>query len=178
MYPTKWNGGGSETVCGGGSTAVNSRNFRGLLKFIINQYDIQTITDLGCGDGNIYKGFDFEGADYLGYDIEDRSTNPLRTKVLDIVNSPYRKSDLIICRDVMIHLPSDMCARILESAARAAPYLLASTFLCSSNENRISEPSFGYSELNLALDPFFLGDPLLITNEHYNNKYIGFWKLK
>lgn len=178
MYPTKWNGGGSETVCGGGSTQTNSRNFRGLLRFIINQYDIHTITDLGCGDGNIYKGFDFEDTDYLGYDIEDRPTNPLTTKVLDIVNTHYRKSDLIICRDVMIHLPSAMCVRILESAARAAPYLLASTFLCSSNENRITEPSFGYSELNLALQPFSLGDPILLTNEHYNNKYIGLWKLK
>ena len=178
MYPSKWNGGGAETSCGGGSTTANSRNFRNMLTHIINFYDIHTITDLGCGDGNIYKDFDFCGADYLGYDVVDRNENPLPTKRLDIVNSPYRRSDLFICRDVMIHLPTDMCLRIVESAARFGRHLLASTFLCSSNNNRITKPSFGYSELNLSLTPFFLDDPILMTNEHYNNKYIGFWKLR
>jgi hypothetical protein len=176
-YPSKWNGGGSETSCGGGSTAEKSRNFRQILQLVIQSYNIKSITDLGCGDGNIYKNFYFFDVDYLGYDIIERKENPLPTEVLDIVHDPYRKSDLFICRDVMIHLPNCMCRNILESAARFGRYLLASTFHCSSNENRITEPSFGYSEINLSIDPFCLGEPLLIINEHYNNKYIGFWKL-
>lgn len=178
QYPTKWNGGGSETVCGGGSTTKMSSNFRKVLRKILKKFDVKIINDLGCGDGNIYKEVDLSNVDYLGYDIEDRSANHLPTTILDIVNSKYREADLTICRDVMLHLPNEMCESILANARQSSRLLLASTFLCSSNKERISSPSFGYSEINLSIEPFNLKEPLLLSSEHYNNKYIGLWSLE
>lgn len=181
-FPTKWNGGGDETVCGNGSRYKNSHNFRKILKQILARKDIniKTITDLGCGDGNIYKNFNIGNIDYLGYDIVPRGNHPFKTEIKNICdpNEEFRSTDLFICRDVMFHLPNEMCLEILRKVKIFGHYLLATTFSCQNNLNRHDSPSFGFIEINLEIEPFFLGSPIFKLQEYAKNLFIGLWEVK
>ena len=174
-YPSKWNGGGAETECGGGSKFENSVRFREFLIKILKKYKVKTVTDLGCGDNNVLREVDFSEIDYLGYDCVPRNSF-LPTEVRDIVIASYRKSDLLICRDVMIHLPNEMCESIIENARNASKLILASTFTHCNNFERMNEPSFGFAPINLVDKPFNLK---LVdrAREHHVNKYIGLFEL-
>lgn len=180
IFPTTWSGGGTETVCGRGSKYQNSKNFRSILKRILTDYCIESITDLGCGDGNIYKGLDLSNYNYLGYDIVERPTHPYKTEIKNIcdLSSEFRKSDLFICRDVMFHLPNELCLNIITNFRKTGPFklLLATTFKNISNKDRIKEPSQGFSPINLEVDPFDLGPPSSCWKD-YNEVYLGVWSI-
>ena len=179
-FPTTWSGGGTETVCGRGSKHENSCNFRKFLKKLLTDYCIESITDLGCGDGNIYRGLDLSEYNYIGYDIVERPTHPYKTEVKNIcdTSSVFANADLFICRDVMFHLPNELCLNIISNIRKTNPFklLLATTFKEVSNLNRIEEPSQGFSPINLEVDPFDLGLAHSYAKD-YNNVYLGLWSL-
>lgn len=180
-FPNRWSGGGAETVCGRGSKYENSHNFRKFLKKLLADCCIESITDLGCGDGNIYRGLDLSEYNYIGYDIVERPTHPYKTEVKNICDSSeeFKKSDLFVCRDVMFHLPNDLCLKLINNIKKNCEFslLLATTFPnISTNENRIKEPSQGFSPISLSIEPFNLKEPRLLSKD-YGDVYLGLWIL-
>jgi hypothetical protein len=134
---------------------------------------------------------DLKGVDYVGYDIYERANwaelrqRGYRLDVLDITENETRAADLLICRDVFIHLPNDMILPTLERFRRSASLLPTTSYTSDpslsegefSNFKRMNEPSLHHRKLDLTLPPFNLGQPLVRIPEDSPNKYIGLWDM-
>ena len=170
----------SGTVCGWGSEIEHTKNIRDELPEVIKSYNIKTINDAGCGDLSWISTINLSEVDYLGYDLVPRELwdKQLKCQKLDITEETMRQADLILCRDVFIHLPNDLIIKSIEKFRQSSKYLFSTTFMEASNGGRISEPSITYSKLDLTEPPFSLGDPLLCIGEDYENKFSCLWRIK
>ena len=165
------------TVCGWGSELRHTWNIREALPMIINGCGFNSVNDAGCGDLNWISKVDLGRVDYRGYDLNNYPTWNDKCEVLDIVQQPMRKADLIICRDVLIHLPNEMVLQALANFRRSSTWLLTTSFTEATNQFRTEEPTLRYHPINLTIYPFGLGQPVLIVPEDYPGKYMGLWRI-
>lgn len=186
---------GEETVCGWGSTLAHTNGIRQELPRILNKYAILDMNDAGCGDLHWIQHVSLQriGVDYHGYDLFERDTWPyLKAKGwklsrLDIISQDMPYADLVMCRDVFIHLPNNLILIALERMKKNHKFLLATNFTSPGetdkdyafdNEHRTTGISMKHSKIDLRLPPFNLGEPLEIVVEDYPYKTTSLWKLK
>lgn len=184
-FSKSWSSGG-ETPCGQGSRIDSTVEIRLALPHIIKQFDIKTINDAGCGDFHwierLKSWFKHNGIDYLGYDIKDRKRRIFPFQELELTSEVMRKADLVICRDVLIHLCNTLVEeffkRLKESKSK---YLLATSFDGIDNKDRAPELMGvvgGFQRINLQSEPFNLGEPLMRIEEPKFKRYMGLWEIK
>jgi hypothetical protein len=191
VFSQGWPGQAPDTVCGWGSSEPHTQLVRKGLATILENYDVRTFNDAGCGDLAWMSTMDLGGIDYVGYDAHERGTWPeLRRRgyhleVADITADELRPADLLICRDVFIHLPTAVIRAALERFRRSCRFLLTTSYTSDpsvdggefSNFSRIAEPSLRHAKLDLTLPPFDLGQPIERIAEDAPNKYLGLWDL-
>jgi len=157
----------TETLCGSGSTLDNTIDIREWLPTIIADYHIHTMLDAGCGDLHWIRHVDLGDVMYTGWDISaSDATNPTfphelhgPVNLLTVDTVPTR--DLILCRDLLIHLPNEAITVLLDKfRASGSRYLL--TTWCPSADNQDDCPLdggqrwLGYFDrvINLEAHPF------------------------
>lgn len=191
VFSRGWPDQAPDTVCGWGSSEPHTQLVRKGLLTVLETHRVRTLNDAGCGDLAWMSTVDLRGVDYVGYDVHERDTwaelrrHGYRLEVLDITAQELRPADLLICRDVFIHLPNDMILPALERFRRSAPLLLTTGYTSDptleggefSNFARMEEPSLRHAKLDLTLPPFGLGEPLERIPENSPNKYLGLWDL-
>ena len=192
IFSRGWPGQASDTACGWGSSEQHTRIVRTKVAEILHAYHVRTLNDAGCGDLAWMSMMDLEAIDYVGYDIYERASwadlrqRGYRLDILDIAANESRPADLVICRDVFIHLPNDMILPTLERFRRSASLLLTTSYTSDHNESemefsnfkRMNEPSLRHRKLDLTLPPFNLGQPLVHIPEDSPNKYLGLWDIR
>ena len=134
------------------------------------------------------------GVHYQGYDIVPDLVSDLRSRfpgksfdLLDATEQIPQKADLILCRDLFVHLTTDQIHRALRNfESSGSKYLLATTFIDLSVNAELVVPRLGvgWRPLNLAIEPFNLGEPIECINEdtdegggRYRDKALGLWKI-
>jgi 2-polyprenyl-3-methyl-5-hydroxy-6-metoxy-1,4-benzoquinol methylase len=180
-----------ETASGPGSAVVNTRQLIFFFPHLLHHFSIKSITDLACGDFNWQKELPLDNCDYLGYDIVNEiikinrtlyTTPQIHFEKRNLLNGNFRKSDLLICRDVMVHLNYVQIQQLLlHTMSSGSKYLLATTFPFETNVDSVTGT---WRPLNLEAKPFYLPKPLLLINEtpflghhDYPQRFIGLWKL-
>jgi hypothetical protein len=191
VFSRGWPDQAPDTVCGWGSSEPHTQLVRKGLMTILDTHRVSTLNDAGCGDLAWMRTLDLEGVSYVGYDVHERATWPelrkagYRLEVVDITCEDLRPADLLICRDVFIHLPNDMILPALERFRRSCRLLLTTSYTSDpalergafSNFERMSGPSLSHAKLDLSLPPFGLGEPMDRIPENSPNKYLGLWDL-
>jgi hypothetical protein len=191
VFSQGWPGQAEDTVCGWGSSEPHTQLVRKGLSTILDTYGVRTFNDAGCGDLAWMSTLDLAGVDYTGYDAHERATWPdlrrrgYRLEVADIAADELRPADLLICRDVFIHLPNHIVQAALDRFRRSCRLLLTTSYISDptlagggfSNFARMAEPSLRHAKLDLSLAPFDLGEPLERIPESSPNKYLGLWNL-
>lgn len=85
------------------------------LQDFFKTHKIKSIVDCGCGDWQFSKNIDFSGISYKGFDVADFviSQNNAKYKKENVNFFLYNgdfstlpSADLIICKDVLQHLPN------------------------------------------------------------------------
>ena len=102
----------------GGNSGAGSYNklaeFKAeIINAFVEKNNIQTVIELGCGDGNQLKYFRFPA--YIGFDISDfilekcrkQFANDKNKQFLNMSDISYQKSDLTLSLDVIYHLVED-----------------------------------------------------------------------
>lgn len=179
-----------ETGCGAGSKIASTKAVRGWLPVVFAKLGINRVVDAPCGDFNWMARTDLSGVDYVGYDFDpvhvfaarqrDSVPSSFRPKskqieCLDILNKPLGKSDAIICRDFLQHLPNVDATRMIDRIQDSgAKYLLATSHTNLKNTN-IARPG-DFRPLNLTLHPFNLPWPLECVDD--SGRLFGLWKLR
>ena len=106
----KW--GDKYSFSGTGSNLNQTKIIIKELKNIIKKYKIKSILDIPCGDFYWMKEFDFQDLNYIGADIVSELVNEnikkfkksnVNFQIVDLLIDKIPDSDLIFCRDCLVH---------------------------------------------------------------------------
>lgn len=160
--------GHADSVSGHGSSLEKTRGVRERLPEILRKYEVRSVLDVPCGDFHWLKELDLTGISYTGGDI----VQPLVRRAQRLYGGPGRrfitldasadtvpKADLIICRDLLIHLPLATGMQVLQNLRASGSGLLLTTSYVFEGENR-DIPVGGWRPINLEMPPFSLPPPL------------------
>jgi len=184
---------GIESVSGFGSFIRNARETMMFLEKIIRKYEIRSITDIPCGDWNWMQHIALSNIDYIGYDIIEElivinnlkfSKPNINFEVLDILSAIPRKSDLLICRDLLFHLSLEQQAAAIENIrASGSTYLMTTTFPWIEKNKELTKEElavqWGWRMINVEKPPFNCGDPIdrALENGNCHNREQRLYKL-
>ncbi|MBU3584096.1 glycosyltransferase [Polynucleobacter sp. 15G-AUS-farblos] len=178
---------------GEGSDLIQTFKIRESLPKVLSSLNVKTIIDAPCGDWFWMKEVNLDMVDYIGIDIVpdliERNTNQfqksnIRFQCLDIANENLPSSDLIFCRDCLVHLSYDDAKKIISNFKKSgAKYLLTTSFV-ERNSNKDLGSGF-WRPLNLELKPFNFPKPILKINENcteaagkFSDKSLCLWSLQ
>jgi hypothetical protein len=117
---------------GYGSTKSATKHYRKFLKSFIGEHHIKTVTELGCGDFQLMRHVDLTEITYTGYDvassvveqnIQKFAKSNLTFKTISTY-SDMEKAELLICKDVLQHLPLSEINAIISQCFTNFNYVL------------------------------------------------------
>lgn len=135
-FTSSWiNADNFESRSGAGSIFKNTRNISSELPKIIDQYNITSMLDAGCGDWNWMRHLNLN-CSYVGAEIVeplikflDRKYSSKDVKFIhsDIIIDKMDYYDLVMARDVLVHLPDIGIMKFLENYLTSkSKYLMVS----------------------------------------------------
>jgi 2-polyprenyl-3-methyl-5-hydroxy-6-metoxy-1,4-benzoquinol methylase len=171
-----------ESVSGEGSTLKCSDMYLSFLKQFVTNNDIKNILDLGCGDFNLMKHFNYEDIKYVGVDLVNElikknniNYGKHNIKFLNRMIHNYEfeeKYDLIICKDVLQHWSIENVITFLKLIKNYKYCLLINDF-----KNDKYKAPIGFKIFNAdIIDGWYT--PIDLSIEPYNVKgeYIFEWQ--
>jgi hypothetical protein len=173
-----------ESKSGTGSNLKATMQVRNQLQILLPRLQIKNIVDLGCGDFNWMKEIDLSGINYVGLDIVQDiihenthySSSNISFRTSNIVQNPIDKFDLVILRDVMVHLTFETCYHLLNNIIKSkSKYLYVTSFLNDRVNTDLVQNGHQWRSLSLQNAPFNFPLPLdiIIENcEEANGKYM------
>jgi hypothetical protein len=161
--------GDTTTKSGPGSNLKNTHNLIEELQKIIKNYNIKKILDIPCGDFFWFKQINVHGIDYKGGDIVKSLIKNNQKKYgckninffsIDIRKDKLPEADLLICRDLFIHLSNkDILETIKNIRNSSINYVLLTTYKKITENTDI--PTGKFRPINLFLPPFNFDIPIL-----------------
>jgi SAM-dependent methyltransferase len=159
--------GNFETHSGAGSTLRATRSLRPWLADTLKRLGIQSLLDAGCGDA-VWIAELAEGlALYIGADVVDAQIDINRQvhrgrlnmlfKEADITRDVLPRTDMILCRDTLTHLPDADVQKALACFRRSGARYLLATHVPGAAAKEIEMG--GWRAIDLAGPPFSLGNP-------------------
>jgi len=171
-----------ESASGNGSTLENTKEIREALPGLLKRHGIKSMVDVPCGDWNWMSCVNLHGVKYLGLDVVPRLIRDNRRnypgipfQVFNVVVDVPIKSDLILCRDLLFHLPDLMAVDAIKNMKRSGTkWLLATSFPNhTKNESIPNSKKVGWRKVNLSLPPFNLPKPVEFIQENDSSACLG-----
>ena len=110
---------------------------------LFEKYEIDSISDAGCGDANLFRYMDIDWIEYFGTDCVPsmiatnkksfKNKENMQFSVVDSVRGELPAADIIISRDVAHYLPNDLIWQMLKNFVKTkSKHLLITHNLFSS----------------------------------------------
>src|SRR4051812_22142348 len=164
--------GDCESASGPGSTRERVASFLPDLIALVGSLDIRTLLDAPCGDFNWAAPLADAVDQYIGVDVvpalisgNRRHSSPRRRFLCrDIVRQRLPRSDLVVCRDALVHLShTDIRDALTNLRRTGAEYLIATTFVGDRPNEDIATGQ--WRPLNMQRAPICLPEPLALIDE-------------
>jgi len=185
-----WGRSGSRS--GAGSNLEQTATLRAALAPLVAELEITSLLDIPCGDFFWMRHVDLGAVRYIGADIVPALIEELNAsfasetrafRVLDLTADALPHVDLILARDVLVHLSHRDAQRALATIkASNARYLATTTFTARSANPDIATGQ--WRPLNLQAPPFGLPAPWRLINEQcseaggaFADKCLGVWRV-
>lgn len=170
IYDTRaWHS--KESISGIGSELSQTKQLINELPFLFKKYNIQSVLDIPCGDFNWMQHVNRSDITYIGADIVEPLIESNKIKYpdidfrhLDLTKSELPHVDLIIARDVLVHLTYDTIVLALENIIKSGCKYLLTTSFTGMDTNRDLSRDGDWRPLNLLVQPFKL-KPIYLINE-------------
>lgn len=184
--------GSQESVSGRGSILEETEEIRKKIPTILDEYDINSLLDVPCGDFNWMKHVDLKNINYIGGDIVPDIIKKNKVKyeapnkifrIIDITTDELPRADLVLCRDCFVHLSyKDIFSALQNIKKSGSKYLLTTSFI-----NRMRNKNIftgGWRPINLRIEPFKFPKPKKIIDEKskeaegkFRDKHLGLWEI-
>ncbi len=182
---------GNDVKSGAGSTLEATKVTRQIILKVVKDCEINSIVDVACGDftwmpvvlNELQDSVKYRGCDIVENLVvkHQRDYPQYKFQFLDFVEDEIPQGDLILCRDVLQHLPIKDINKALNNISNSgAKYLLATTHIRRHGfRNKRDIRPGKCSDRNLLAAPFNLPNPLVIYCEQYEgqDKFLGLWEL-
>ena len=180
------------SLSGSGSELAQTSAIRLALPALLKEINAQTFLDASCGDHHWMSQVKLELAECTGVDVVSNLIVQNQAKYgntnwkfiqRDITKDLLPRSDLILCRDCLVHLSyQQILAALKNFKASGSQYVLLTTFPgCLKNKDIATG---GWRPLNFLLPPFHFPEPMKLVNENnsrengkHSSKSLGLWKL-
>lgn len=149
---------------GPGSLAIANRELTRLFESFIRENDVKSIVDFGCGDWQYMSSVDLHGSDYIGYDVVDAVLLQNKQKYsrsnIRFEHSPsdpedLPPADLLLIKDVLIHLPNAFISQLMACAMRKYKFILAiNNRTGNASEYNVDIQPGEFRPIDLARPPF------------------------
>lgn len=177
IYKTRMWGEHEGTVSGFGSTLEVTQKIQNELIDFISANSIKSIVDVPCGDfywmNKMMSHPNMSGISYIGADIVDdmikenikiHARDGVSFLHADITSSPLPSADMIICRELFIHLTNHQITQAITNLSKveATYFAMSSSFI---NLTNVDNATGGVRIVNLMLPPFSLPQPATVIWE-------------
>lgn len=154
-----------EGTSGSGSTVEYTKEYVRFLEDFLRNHKIKSVIDIGCGDWQFSKNVNWDGVEkYIGYDVVkfliDRNTAHYANKKIsfvhaDAVHVELPRADLLICKEVLQHLPIDDIKLFLSQIKKFKYCIIVNDIEkdTKTSENR-DIPAGHYRTLDITKNPF------------------------
>jgi SAM-dependent methyltransferase len=178
---------GNKYFSGPGSLDPNTEKYKTVLKDFINDFDIKSVFEIGCGDFRIMKSvlsetdINYTGVDVVKDLIEHHSNEYGNEKVnfmhMDAVSSEnFPPADLCIIRQVLQHLSNKQIAEIIRKTKKYKYLIITEHVPLYPNHKNVDKGMSGNIRLQkkelsgvfLDAPPFSLTSKVLLS---YRNDY-------
>jgi SAM-dependent methyltransferase len=181
----KW--GVTESLSGPGSTLEYTKNIRAKLPELIERLDVRSMLDVPCGDYNWFQHVErADHVQYIGADIVRPLVDANRAKYansntsfehLDVTKDRLPRVDLVLCRDLLFHLPNRKALEAVDNIlASGCKWLLTTSHIDCDKNYDIMTGSFRL--INLELEPFSFGPAEFAIEDWVEGsppRYLGLW---
>lgn len=178
---------GMQSIAGYGSSMWNVRNIIRNLPIIFDEYGIQTLLDIPCGDYYWMKEVELSNIKYIGGDLVDEQIQYNKEKypdvdfrVINMIEDSLPQADLVYTRDCLVHLTFNNARSFIEGLIRSGSKYFMSTHFPEVERNDELVGIIGWRPLNLEIAPFNFPKPLKLISENsdYNpEKCMGLWSI-
>ena len=171
IYDTRaWHS--KESISGNGSELIQTEQIINELTFLLNKYNITSMLDIPCGDFNWMQHVNLGNVKYIGADIvedliiSNQNKYPdIEFQHLDLTKSELPKVDLILARDVFVHMKYNTIVAALENIINSGCTYLLTTSFTGMNVNHDLNADGDWRPLNLLVEPFRF-KPVYLINEN------------
>lgn len=168
---------------GSGSSLDTTKEYRILLELILKIYNIKSVVDLGCGDWEFSRAIQWASIDYKGFDvvahviernIKTYATQGISFAVLDATQEELPLADLLICKDVLQHLPNQDVVKVVKQFSKFKYCLITNDVYAHSLSSDNPDIVRGdYRPIDITCAPFNLNaNKLLIYKSGYVTKQV------
>jgi hypothetical protein len=181
--------GSRESVSGPGSTAEQTVRLAAGFDAAVKELGVKSICDVACGDfrwlsRTASASLVLSASDVVPSIVDrNRQLYPsVNFAVRDVCSDPIPRCDLVLARDVFVHLSFDAISRAIRNVKKSgARYLATTTFI--NRENRDIKTG-EWRPLCLFAPPFCWPPPSVLVSErctekfpHFVDKSLGIWDL-
>lgn len=195
IYKSKyWKGAGEGSLSGAGSNENTTQKIKHELQSFFKQKKIQSILDIPCGDWKWMSTMDFQQVNYIGCDvvkemIEKNSRlyarDNIKFMVKSLIDDDLPNADLIIVRDLLVHLDTSDILKCLENIKRNNfEYIAITNYPTLKSQHKDKILGDKWRPINLSMEPFSLIDPeynlddTSMIQDHDKEKYLSVWSNK
>ena len=178
---------------GVGSTLDSTAVLRAELPKALRELDARVLLDVPCGDFTWMKRVDLSGIVYIGGDIvpsiieenQRLHTTESRSFIhLDLTRDELPDSDVLLCRDCLVHLSYANIRAVFANIARSnIRYVLMTSFPGRGGNYDVSDGD--WRTLDFQAPPFSLPEPRLTIVEQcqeedgsYSDKSLVAWRVE
>jgi SAM-dependent methyltransferase len=163
-----------EGISGGGSTLDQTKLYREFLQTFLREHNIHSVVDVGCGDWTFSKAIDWTGIAYIGYDVVgfliDKNNAKYGTQSIQFIKgdataTDLPAADLLICKDVLQHLPNADIAKFLRQLRKFKYCLITNDIDLSKTNNNLRIVRGEHHLVDLTMPPFNLRGEKVLTYE-------------
>lgn len=195
IYKSKyWKGAGEGSLSGAGSNENTTQKIKHELQGFFKKKKIQSILDIPCGDWKWMSTMDFQQVNYIGCDvvkemIEKNSRlyarDNIKFMVKSLIDDDLPNADLIIVRDLLVHLDTSDILKCLENIKRNNfEYIAITNYPTLKSQHTDKILGDKWRPINLSMEPFSLIDPeynlddTSMIQDHDKGKYLSVWSNK
>jgi SAM-dependent methyltransferase len=149
---------------GPGSERKNALPYIEFVNSFMRIHRVKTVLDLGVGDGQVLASLELGNRNYVGVDVSKEaisraeshaSSENIKLVLGDIEEYSYSEFDLILCKDVLQHLPNVSVKKILSLISENSKFAI----ICNDVEGDINLVNSdiklgGYRAIDIRLAPF------------------------